>query len=500
MTIARNSGIRLSIPVDARGGGAADGTSLRRIVVLMILSGLLACCLLSQYEAAGVASLVFFMALIVFFLANRPQLIVKYLPFFFAVVANVLGCAVCELSPLYLEELGLVSFYAGSLPLLVLSRCLFLAILLAYDVRFGVEKSYSAGSGAVSENAARWINVLSFGTLVAFACLFSQVAAHPSFLEGLNRFSYSSTYQNSGGIMGILESASDYLFLFCVLGIRYGSRKCGIAGISLYILYLVWTGTKFGSLLTVLCVFAFVFYDKVLTFDIAVTRRVAFGSCAAILVLVAFALVLFSFTSDEDPIDYFSHRIAEQGQLWWSVYASVDGEGRADELSDEVDGTLRGSESIKENVGSDFGIYKMMYLVAPKKMIDNHLSVGARYTEAGYACAYYYLGVMGPPVFSLITGCLAAAVVNALLRALGERRIVSSVLLLRLLTLSRTAVGMFIFIGFFDIVSILSYGVLILGFLMRLNGRLRKGGNSAMSIDRRKPEEKKDEDSSPVWC
>lgn len=80
-------------------------------------------------------SIISFAAYLVFILWNKGELIIKYFAFIFAVIANIAGCAIIEFAEISLPELGTTSYFSGSLPLLVLSRWIFLLIIFGLDIR-----------------------------------------------------------------------------------------------------------------------------------------------------------------------------------------------------------------------------------------------------------------------------------------------------------------------------------------------------------------------------
>lgn len=419
------------------------------------------CCLSSELAIASVLSLVAFCVLLVALFLDAPQLFAKYLPFVFGVVANVAGCAACEFTGVYLDELDMYAGYAGSLPLLILSRILFLEVVVALDVRFGYDGCIHESEGSANAASVRWLDLLTIGCTVVFAGLFAQVAMHPSFLEAMNRFSYQRAY----GTGGAAWTVASYLIVFPLMSIRRGDKLIGSIGTTLYLLRLIWTGNKFGSFFTVLCLCAIVFYDKLLMGGRERLRQIVFRGCIGVLALVVLALTLFTATSNEEPEQYFAHRLAEQGQLWWGTYAETGGETHVSELADEVDGLLNGSDDISSNVGAQYGIYKIMYLVAPASQVNAHLTAGARYTEGGYASAYYYFGALGPVMFAVIMAVFAMLVVNLLLWSVVNIRVVSAAVLVRLLALTRVAQGMATFSGLIEPLSLLSYCVVAVALL-----------------------------------
>ena len=96
--------------------------------IVLVLSTIMAEYLLASY-ASLIAVAAFFVALVL----KRGEFFVKYFAFVFAIGANILGCAIIETQEISLPELDTFSSFAGSLPLLILSRWVFVVVLLVCD-------------------------------------------------------------------------------------------------------------------------------------------------------------------------------------------------------------------------------------------------------------------------------------------------------------------------------------------------------------------------------
>ena len=115
-----------------------------------------------------------------------------------------------------------------------------------------------------------------------------------------------------------------------------------------------------------------------------------------------------------------------------------------------------------QNVGANHGIYKIMYYCAPSTVVDNKLLGGSRYSEAGFAAAYYYLGSIGAIIFSVVMGVIIGTLQNRLIKDIVNERYFRAMLLLRLYLSAQTGLSMFLFMNFGDIISIFSYLILII--------------------------------------
>lgn len=440
----------------------------------MFGAALAICCLLSELRASTIASaviLAFFFAYIVFF---RATLFFKYLAFLFAMISNIAGCLATELLSAWLPELRCYSYYAGSAPLLIMGWWVFLTTLYAYDSYKGAKVEEDGFAYRVRPSKALdWSNILVF----ALCCvLFLHVVAHPSFMEGLDRFDYNRIYIT--GLWSIADSWIGFLIVASLLQIRAKQSRLAIASVALYCVYLFWTGTKFGDFFTVVCLLCLVFYDKIAGIDPNRCRKAVFGTCAACLVLVAVAGFAYSFTSDKEIGEFYSDRLAQQGQLWWRMYDTNDGSLHADEFDAEIE-ALTDDSSISQSVGAMHGIYLAMYLSAPSSVVDNKLSGGSRYSMAGFACAYYYFGLAGVAIFAIGMGCLAGALSNAIVRAFCRGELIAGVILVRFLSLARASLAMFLFSSWFTSTSVVCMCFLLLRYLMDMHEKRCKLSKSA---------------------
>ncbi|MCY3079923.1 oligosaccharide repeat unit polymerase [Aerococcus sp. JJEM-2022b] len=421
------------------------------------------CSIFSRIKFFSYIALLFFTVYFVFYLVlKNKEFALKYLAFLFISGTAVLGTSIIELiDGIFLVELRTYSSFVGSLPLLILGYWFFWFIIELFD--FNLNSTINYNKIDELSKYKIFFAIMNLIILVMFLLLFSKVAAYPAFLLGVDRFIYASEFLQ----LGILEKVATnapLLAVFPILTIIYNNnfhRILGIVSLSIYVLYFIWIGNKFGPFFTLICVFLLVYYKKIMNNGEIFLKRI-FAVSITIFTLVLLYTIMFSTSiSSYNGISYIEQRASQQGQLWWKTYDIVDST-HPEEFINEVKALNNGKESISDNIGSDYGIYKIMYLCAPKKLVDAKLTSGSRYSEAGFATMYYYFGKFGVLVFSCLIGCLIAITINAFLKYLALGDYIKALIFLRFFLLERTAITMFTFNDFFGIVSILSYMYLLI--------------------------------------
>lgn len=431
---------------------------------------LLFCALLSEFLFTSVLSVVIFIAWLLLLTYRYPSFILKYLYVFFSVVAAVSGCCYIEFfSPLWLPELQMHTTFAGSLPLLIFGNWALVAALFWMDMIWGCENDSSTASH--NPNRENVVNAFAWIALIITILAFVNVMYDPSFARGVDRFAYDALHSENL-IVTLSSKLLPYLILASILAVRMGKRTLGLVSVFFYCLFLFWTGEKFGGYFLLACEFALVFYDRIYAFAKESARKLMAVIACVIVLLVGLACFAYSFTSSDSVDDFLEYRIAAQGQLWWATYEKLDGSSHPEEMWDEVIALRKDGNDIPANVGSNNGIYKMMYFTAPQSVVDSKLARGSRYSGGGFATAYYYGGVLGVMLFSCVSAFLISLITNALIRAFRDKRIIDAFLLLRLFLLSQVTLGMFLFSVFFEPITILSLIWLLGGWLSR-KSRLR---------------------------
>lgn len=431
-------------------------------------------CTLFPAEMFSIVALVVFFAYVSWLLYRKPELCVKYFPFWFTIIANIFGVAVCEFGNVELVELVTVSHYTGSLPLIILSRWLFVVCLVLADSLFFHECGIQATTHKLNEHS-KWVNILAIISLMFFVAALVDVTRFPSArISGINRFVWDSTYTDSLFLPSIVTSNLVHLVFFSALATRFGNKKIGIVGTLLFVIYLFWTGEKFGGYFQVFYLYLWAFFDIFLNIGVKKLRLAVAGCLVVLLCFTGVAVFIQGFSSSNtySGTQFLTNRLAQQGQLWWKTYEQTH-EPHISEFSNEIDVILHGDSTEANNhIGSKQGMYMIMYYTAPSDVIDKKLSTGSTYSEAGYAVCLYYFGVAGPLVFSIVMAILISFLVNVMLKALSLGRYFESMLEQRL-----TYFSLILLSGFgwslFSKSALLTYGILIILHFLEKRGIIR---------------------------
>ncbi|MCF6413943.1 hypothetical protein I7648_09580 [Collinsella tanakaei] len=437
---------------------------------MLSLPMMLCCCLLNDYPITGLLSLAALLAVLIPLFSIRPLLLLKYLGMVFSWASTIIGCVVVEYSNMYLSELTVVSFFEGSLPLYCLTCWIFFVLLFLFDSRLDSQKADFPVRTTLSLNG-NLVHYVSIAILVLLCVMFANVASRPSFMLGIDRFEYSSLH--SLGLIGTVANFMNWLIVIPMLAFKNGERLLGGFCVILYCLYLFWTGTKFGGFFSVLCFIPLVYYDRILALDRTRLSSLAKRFGIAFVALLLVAVASFTVASDKDAGTYLQERTAQQGQLWWRTFGITQGKPHIGELSNELDATLRPTDSIAENVGANNGIYKIMYLCAPASIVDSKLESGSRYSSAGYAAAYYYGGSFGPIAYAALMSILVSFFTNLFVRMVTLNNAVLVILTARLFRICSSVASMFLFSELIEPISILSYCVIAIYLML-----IRKQGSS----------------------
>ena len=459
--------MNIATPAYVKKQNRTDYCSYSKIYILLTGFLLVMCAMVPETPMSSIVALVAFGVYLAYLIVTRPLIILKYGFYFFVVVASIVGTLSCEFTGDYLVEMRQYAGFHGSLPLLIASRWLFIVILEVYENRWGVDNSLSDLSASNHKRKGNWkhqmLMIANVGIFAGLCCAYLTVIAYPSFLMGVDRFVYASLVPS--GVRTFLIGWITFMMFIPLYCFKNYKSILGIASVVIYILYLFWTGTKFGGYLYIVCDVLLVYYDRFLQCDIRKLAKAAIAFFASLILLVGVAVVAFSFTSEQSSVDFLTSRTAQQGQLWWATFADSDGEAHLDQAKVELLSIAK-NEMPKENIGSNHGIYGVMYRTVPESVVDYKLSLDSRYTEAGYAVAYYCFGWLGPFAFSIVMALLIALLQNGFLFFLNSERVIEAFVAYRFGTFLRSALSMGLFGPFFLRSSIVMALVFVLMMLL----------------------------------
>lgn len=353
----------------------------------------------------------------------------KFVLEFFWVVTmstlNIIGAFCCD-EGLFLVELEYSSWYANVVAPLVFLYVLFFTAIELY--RLAREDSDSSdGSDKASSHVPQL--VLLIGVAVAMY-LFFQVVRNPYFVAGTLRLDYASQYMSSFSV-----SLRTYLPMFipiAVMEFRQGRRFLPVVFFATVAAFYFLEGDKFG-------VYFFAIYIVALTLLPSVTEKTI---DKVIVVLVVFFWLLIGVVyvqrvllfdnSFSEFVEVISQRLAQQGEVWWSVYRQMkDGILLLGDPSSEIEAILNpGSQALY-----DFGQWKMMNVACGYSEYSAYrIAAGNPFTATTTASLFYYFGFFGTVAFYAVSGYLYAAVIRNASLSFGDQRIIEPMIYVKLIS------------------------------------------------------------------
>ena len=431
----------------------------KRIVYYLIgIACLMVCCFYSEYIIASYVSIAIYVTYILGIVLKSPRVVLKYLYFFFMMIANVLGCFICEFGNIFLIEIETYTHYVGALPVLVLAQLIFFICIYEGEKKSG-NKSYIINLRSIINE--RTLFVLNCFVFILYGFLFVHILPYSALNMSVDRMTFASMEYN-GGIWNYLSKWAQFFIVIPIGCIVYtknkGYKVFGIITLLVYCLYYLWIGNKFGPFFSLFCVFCMLNFSRM---DIKekTLKRVFLIIIGAMLAFVFVAAYIFTnYQSKGTDITYYlQKRLAEQGQLFWKTYEVSAGKYHISNIGAEITGQISGANNAEDLLGAKFGIYNIMYICAPKQRIDNVIQYGSRYTEAGYASAYYYFGIIGCLLFAAIIARLVVAVTNAVVTSTKNNSLLGMFFMIRMFFIICTAWQMFLFRDFITGTSIITY-------------------------------------------
>lgn len=405
-------------------------------------------CAFFKYKAASIVSLAVFVIYMFYLLKMHSKIYIKYFYQFFCTAAVLVPLTMIEFGHVYVSETVSYSQFVGSIPLQALAYYILFSTISYFDTffekkykLFTINSTYITRFKNINGKTTRYLNITTWIAIFSFIYIFLCVMKDPSFLLGVSRGIYATTHNFSKLYYYIIGFAS-MLLIPCILSILYGRRILGIVGVTIYFLYCFWVGNKFGTFMETLCIFLLIFYPKISDNSERI-RKLIFVGIIILSILIGVAAFAFSFTSTTDIGTFLATRISGQAALWWRTFDVSGGNIHLSQISNEVQGVLFGSNSIDENAYSNYGIYNIMYLCGPKNIVKADILRGSRYTEAGYASAYYIFGLIGPIMLSLFGAFIYSWLTNCFLSYLNNNQIIIAGIILRFLLLFNGFMSMF---------------------------------------------------------
>lgn len=462
-----------------RSNEVCTGTSSCAVMQLLFGFALIFPCFVNEWEPAGGVSAALFALYGLLLLAKDPVFTAKYLYAFYVAYAATLGVFACEYGSAYLSELRTYAEHHGSLPLLVFAQWAFLATLYAYD-RVSAVSFENRQRIQLTIKQGRWMELILVASTLLQLLLLMRVISHPAFLTGMDRFQYERIYL--GGLWTQLQSLMLYVLPVASLYMINFGKKIPLAFISSYVIYALWTGNKFGIFVMAAYCILLVFLPSLEALrkekKINIASKIL-GAIFMILLLMALSQTITYGQSFLEFVNYFTSRIAQQGQIWWALFDDVRSSGIHPEgFPAEI--VSWGNALFSSVQNYDVGIYKAMQIVNPIDF-SAKIATGSRYTEAGFAMALYYFGALGPLFYAAVFAIAMGLSVNWFIFAASRNWVVESAILFRLFQKICAARTMFLMDELLNFETLLSLVVLILLFIIRRSRSLRKNADELVA-------------------
>ena len=403
---------------------------------------------------------------------NRNRFFLKYINILIIAVEFLIGVFVCDNTTTWLGEINATTFYCGAFSLLTFYYWILFTLLSFIDPfyakctkRCKVTVNYLPHRNSISDTIYNYTPNIVF---ISGVILFVSVAKNPSFLMHTeNRFEYSQLYiSRFVNIFRIFPTLFISLYASMILNKRIVINKTNIVKIlvslSPYILFLIWSGNKFGAfselfLVFVIPIFAFVELKK------EVLGKIIKALLCVILFLVFFLFLYYTLNGDSlvDAYEKIKIRIACQGELWWKMIALTDdGYSRIEEVGQEINNILM---SIKtEGQSKDYGVYHLMKLLGNPGTIQSYSTINTRFTSSGIELPFYYFRYVAFIIMPLLICPLIAWINNLYINAVKEERCLASIGSARILLIVSGAITQGDWYVFFSLIPMCCFlGVFI---------------------------------------
>lgn len=357
-----------------------------------------------------------------FLVYSQPRFVLRYFWILTAIASNIVGTYACD-TGLYLEELGITSYYANTLAPLAGFWILFLGLLaISFD---GAEQK----KDCYADLDLKWLSSFMILGLILALFVFSQVWSRPYFLTGYDRFGYSKNV-----FTGLPLSIKGHLIVFVPLAalcFRTKGRVLGALFLLTYVVDCIWVGDKFGAFFLIAYVLCLSFEDSVS--DSSIKKAVA-SMLAAVLLMLVVVFVQNSILrgySFEDNVQYLFNRTAQDGQVWWSVCSQVNELAiNASPFTEEIMACF----SADVPAGS-YGQWKMMAIAAhDSSFVKARIASLVPYSDTTEASIYYYFSLPGLLIFACISACLYSSFIAACKRAFTSDGMVRSMVMAEFIT------------------------------------------------------------------
>lgn len=457
-------------------------TITERLKLLSKFAGffLLICVIFREHQGSSyVAAFIFIMYIISSIFVEKDKLFLKYLPISLSAVFFLVGSFVCDNFKLWLGEINLTTYYVGAFNLLALYYWILFTVLGWADNIFSKSTKRNPLNIRI-RNFSVTSYVYKNGTSIIFfmgLILFLLVFRNPSFTgDYFNRLDYA--INNSNRILNILRVfpaifcpilVGPFVNGECEFNVENFIKKVFVPYIP-YILFLIWTGNKYGAFIELIYLFVIPIIS-VIRLNKATIKKVLkyvpiIITFILILLILYYILIGNSITSSMELIGI---RIACQGELWWKLIATKQYMGfRTDLIGDEL--TLIWQSIVEEAANKNYGVYHLMNMLGAPAVVKYYMARGTRFTASGIELAFYSMGYISFLIMPIIYSAIISYFVNVYANATKEKRVFTSIAAARFIQITLSAVQQGDWYAYFSVIPILFICILIFSQFLSKKG------------------------------
>ncbi len=386
---------------------------------------LLTCVIWSEYSILSYISAITFIYYIFdTIIVKRDRLFLKYINIVMFPVTFLIGTFICDNFSLWLGEVKENTFYSGAFCALSLYYWIYLTFIKIFD-SFSKEK-YKKNVVIHLNN----INIEKFayknGKIIIFLfgiALFLVVIRHPFFLSGLeHRFLYSQIYISR--FLNIIRTFP--ILLSPLLTIPFLQKNnieikkivnTFIFPYIPYMIFLFWTGNKFGEFWDLFCSIAI----PILANMNLSKKTIRYFIKYAIIFFCFFSTILITYymAKGNNIVSSFlllGDRIAIQGELWWKVFAFKDDSFKFQQALMEV--KYIWESIITDGISKKYGIYHLMDLLGNPAVVELYRAQNTRFSASGIELPFYFFGYFSFIIVPLITTPMVVGITNIYVKAI----------------------------------------------------------------------------------
>lgn len=215
---------------------------------------------------------------------------------------------------------------------------------------------------------------------------------------------------------------------------KSGSRLAPVAFLFLTFGFYFLEGDKFGVYFFAAFILSLSVLPTLSDGKVNTIIKVLFSFFWLLIGVVYIQRILLFDDSFAEFIDAINQRLAQQGEVWWSIYMHGRGSSLpAVNFSDEINAIL--NPALQSSF--DFGQWRMMRVACDYSAYSAYrIEVGNPYTATTTASLVTYFGYFGATIFYMFAGWVYASLIRNASIAFSACRVIESMVYVKLISLA----------------------------------------------------------------